>query len=85
MINAVKGNYPCHYETFNIYLHGFMTDSAILDLKNSSLNQESFAFLDKLSEFDPLADVSYPHLSISNLKYLDIAVQSGEMEICGLV
>lgn len=85
IIRPVKGNYPSHYETFRIYLHGFMTDSAILDLKTSILNQESFAFLDKLSEFDPLPDVSYPHLSISSLKYLDIAVQSGEMEICGLV
>ncbi|MDR7129585.1 alpha-glucosidase [Algoriphagus sp. 4150] len=84
-INEAKGNYPSDFETFRIYLHGFTTDGATLGKKTISLNKESFAFLDKLSDFDPLPDMRFPHLSIPNLKYMDLKIESHKIEICDLV
>lgn len=84
-INEASGNYLSHFDTFRIYLHGFTNDRIVVGKESISLSQKSFAFLDKLSEFDPLPDLSYPHLSIPKLKYFDLTVQSVKMEICGLV
>lgn len=85
IINEATGNYSSHFDTFRIYLHGFTGDKVMLDEETISLTQKSFAFLDKLSEFDPLPDLGYPHLSIPKLKYLDLPIQSNKMEIRGLV
>ncbi len=85
MISEATGNYFSHFDTLRIYLHGFTTDKVIYDEETISLKQKSFAFLDKLSEFDPLPDLGFPHLSIPKLKYLEITIQSKKMEISGLV
>ncbi|PZX50956.1 glycoside hydrolase family 31 protein [Algoriphagus chordae] len=83
-INEATGNFSSQFDKLRIYFHGFTTDTIILGDENISLEQKSFAFLDKLTEFDPLPDLNYPHLSIPKLKYLDIKLQSEKMEIAGL-
>jgi alpha-glucosidase len=84
-ISKASGNYLSQFTTFRLYLHGFSCEKILLGDETISLKHESFAFLDKLSEFDPLPDSSYPHLSIPKLSYVDITVQSTQMEISGLV
>ncbi|SFB02709.1 glycoside hydrolase family 31 protein [Algoriphagus aquimarinus] len=84
IIQEATGNYPSQFDTVRMYLHGFTTENISLEEEIISLKQESFAFLDKLSEFDPLPDLNYPYLSIPTLRYLDLKIQSEKMEIGGL-
>lgn len=85
IISEATGNYLSHFTSLRIFLHGFTTDRIMLSDETVIVEQKSFAFLDKLSEFDPLPDLGYPHLSIPKLKYLDLTIKQEEMEIRGLI
>ncbi len=84
-INKSTGEYPSEFDTIRLFLHGFTTENIRLEEDTITLEHKSYAFLDELSEFDPLPDLDYPHLSIPRLKYVDISIQSSKMEITGLV
>ena len=85
LIKEATGNYPSQFGTFRIYFHGFNTDTIIYGGKTISLSRTNYAFLEKLSEFDPLPDASYPHYSIPDLKYVEIPMHPNDMEISGLI
>ncbi|PZX52439.1 alpha-glucosidase [Algoriphagus ratkowskyi] len=84
-ISEATGSFPSQFDVIRIYLHGFTSDKIMMGKKTLSVNKKSFAFLDKLSEFDPLPDLGFPHLSIPNLQFVDISILSTKMEITGLV
>jgi alpha-glucosidase len=48
------------------------------------LKSRDFAFLDKLTEFDPLPDQVHPYFQINQLPYLEFAHTGDEFEIKGL-
>ena len=84
IIDSCTGYFPSEYSSLRFYLHGFQTESVAIDNQTFELKYESYAFLDKLSEFDPLPDLSYPHLSISKLKFFEIENTSEKLQIHGL-
>ncbi|MEB2777114.1 glycoside hydrolase family 31 protein [Algoriphagus sp. D3-2-R+10] len=84
-ISESAGNFLSEFDTYRIYFHGFTTTSVKVKNENLLLKEESFAFLDKLSSFDPLPELNYPHLSIPKLKYLEMGNEPGIIEIGGLV
>lgn len=84
ILHESTGTFPSEYSNFRIYLHGFQNDSVQVGDQTFELRHESYAFLNKLSEFDPLPDLSYPHLSIPNLKYFEMENTPDKLEISGL-
>ena len=84
IIDSCTGDFPSEYSSLRFYLHGFQTESVAIDNQTFELKYESYAFLDKLSEFDPLPDLSYPHLSIPKLKFFEIENTSEKLQIHGL-
>jgi len=78
------GELPSHYPSIRIYFHGF--DG--LNLKLNGLTQElsthSFAFLKKLTAFDPLPDQVHPYFQIDSLPYLQFDHTPEELVLTGL-
>jgi alpha-glucosidase len=82
---AVEGSYPSDFTKLKIYFHGFSVASVRLDEKSLVLDQEDYAFLGRLTEFDPLPELDHPYFDIKNLPYLEMDNLSESFEIKGLV
>ncbi|RIW13188.1 DUF4968 domain-containing protein [Algoriphagus lacus] len=81
---ASEGNYPSEFKKLKIYFHGFSTESVLIDGKKRSFLSEDFAFLGKLTEFDPLPEHDHPYFEIKNLPYLECDHLPEAFEITGL-
>ena len=83
-LKEAKGELASQYTKIRLYFHGFdhlqpQVNGSIVDLKSGD-----FAFLNKLSEFDPLPDQVHPFYQINQLPYLEFAHTREEFEIKGL-
>jgi alpha-glucosidase len=83
-LKEAKGELTSQYTKIRLYFHGFdhlqpQVNGSIVDLKSGD-----FAFLNKLSEFDPLPDQVHPFYQINQLPYLEFAHTREEFEIKGL-
>lgn len=67
-----EGTYRSDFYAIRIYLHGFVCDSVLVDQNLKNVQTEHYAFLGKLTEFDPLPEHEHPYLSIPNLRYLEL-------------
>lgn len=71
-IGPVEGNRNSSYKKIRVYLHGFQTDVVSLNGQSFSLENENYAFLEKLTEFDPLPEHEHPFYEIKALPFLEI-------------
>lgn len=83
-IGPVDGNRESTYKKIRVYLHGFQTDVLTIDGKSQSLEKEDFAFLEKLTEFDPLPEHDHPFYEIKNLPFIEINNNKEPISISGL-
>lgn len=79
-----EGNYPGDFKRLKIYFHGFSTDTLKIGGKEFNLKTENYAFLEKLTEFDPLPEQDHPYFNIKNLPFLELNHLSEVFEIEGL-
>jgi len=79
-----EGNYSGDFEKIKIYFHGFSTDSVSLGDEIHSLKTENYAFLGKLTEFDPLPENDHTYFKIKNLPFLELDHKKEAFEIKGL-
>lgn len=77
-IGASIGNYKTDYRSIRIYFHGFDFDEVLVDQNSVSIEIEDYAFLAKLTEFDPLPEHDHPYLEIKNLPFLELEFNSKE-------
>jgi alpha-glucosidase len=77
-IGSSIGNYKSDYNSIRIYFHGFDIDKVLVDQKSVSLAIEDYAFLGKLTEFDPLPEHDHSYLEIKNLTFLELKFNSKE-------
>jgi alpha-glucosidase len=70
--SQVEGEYETNFKIIRVYLHGFGTKSVLCNGKTIDVQTENYAFLSRLTEFDPLPEHEHPYFSIQNLKYLEI-------------
>ena len=61
-----EGNFISKFQKIKVYFHGLKPDSALINGKIEQAEKENFAFLKKLTEFDPLPEYTYPYLEIKN-------------------
>lgn len=80
----VEGSYSSDFKKLKIYFHGFSTASVSMGGKVLHLKSEDFAFLGKLTEFDPLPEENHPYFEIKNLPFLELDHEEVAFEINGI-
>ncbi|HSF55920.1 MAG TPA: glycoside hydrolase family 31 protein [Algoriphagus sp.] len=84
IFDSVEGNYPSDFNSLKIYFHGFSNETVSIGGKTHKLQTEDYAFLGKLTEFDPLPEHEHPYFEIENLPYLELNHLTEAFEIHGL-
>lgn len=80
-----EGSYPSDFTRIRIYLHGFSCETVEKNGARLALQSEDYAFLGKLTEFDPLPELDHPYFEIPALPYLELAHSPARLAIHGLV
>lgn len=83
-IEQAKGQQSSQYAKIRLFFHGFESLNPLLNGTKQDLKSTDFAFLDKLTEFDPLPDQVHPYFQIKQLPYIEFAHTAAELEIKGL-
>jgi alpha-glucosidase len=84
LFTQVEGKFPSQFHTLRIYFHGFESLSPILAGSSISLKSSSFAFIAKLTEFDPLPEHAHPYYDITDLPFLELPQPADEFQLGGL-
>jgi len=64
--DKTEGIYNSKFKKIKIYFHGLKVNSASINGKVEQVKKVDFAYLKKLTEFDPLPDNSHRYLEIKN-------------------
>ena len=83
-IEQAKGQQSSQYAKVRLFFHGFESLSPQVNGTKQDLKSTDFAFLDKLTEFDPLPDQVHPYFQIKQLPYIEFTHTAAELEIKGL-
>ncbi len=80
-----EGSFSSEFSKLKIFFHGFKTDVVTVNGRSASLQKETYAFLGRLSEFDPLPESEIPYFELNHLAFLELDHFSPEeIEISGL-
>lgn len=79
--SQTEGKFESKFEKIKVYFHGSNPSEVMLNGKLEKIEKEDFAFLKKLTEFDPLPDNSYPYLEIKNISSITVQNNSKPFEI----
>ena len=83
-INRAQGPFSSHFAKIRLFFHGFESLDLLLNGTKQDLKSTDFAFLNKLTEFDPLPDQVHPYFQIKQLPYIEFIHTREELEIKGL-
>jgi alpha-glucosidase len=83
-IEQAKGQQSSQYAKIRLFFHGFERLNPQVNGTKQDLKSTDFAFLDKLTEFDPLPDQVHPYFQIKQLPYIEFAHTAAELVINGL-
>lgn len=84
-IHVAEGNYSSDFSKIRVYFHGFTMNEIQYNGKNVKLDRADYAFLDKLTEFDPLPEHSHPFCQIGQLGFIELSHSSDQMTLIGLL
>ena len=83
-IKQAKGQPSSQYAKIRLFFHGFESLNPQINGTKQDLKSTDFAFLDKLTEFDPLPDQVHPYFQIKQLPYIEFTHTAAELVIKGL-
>lgn len=83
-INRAQGQFSSQFGKIRLFFHGFESLNPQLNGTKQDLKSIDFAFLNKLTEFDPLPDQVHPYFNINQLPYIEFIPTREELEIKGL-
>ncbi len=78
---SAEGNYSSEFTNLRIYLHHFTGENVTVNGKKIKVNREDFAFLGRLTEFDPLPENFHPYHEIENLSFIEIPNSQESIQI----
>jgi alpha-glucosidase len=84
VLSPSEGRYSSDFKKLKFYFHGFDATSVSVDRIQYKLETETFAFLGKLTEFDPLPENDHPYFTIKDLPFLELDHRPEALEIHGL-
>ena len=82
--DSPEGSYRSDFKKLKIYFHGFSMESVFVAGKTLPLQTENYAFLGKLTEFDPLPEHDHPYFEINTLPFVELDHLTEAFEIKGL-
>ncbi|MBT0810585.1 glycoside hydrolase family 31 protein [Litoribacter ruber] len=80
-ISSQEGAHESTYKTYKLHFHGFSTKSIQIGESESNLKKENLAFLEKLTEFDPLPEHLHPFHEVKNVFTFEIENTTDAVEI----
>ncbi len=72
VVSECTGKFNSDYSKIKVYLHGFDSPQVMINDSPIKLEVEDYAFLGKLTEFDPLPENDHPFLEIKDLPYFEL-------------
>ena len=74
-IEKITANYESEYHTANFFFHGMQFHEASLDGKMIEISYKNVAFLDEISEYDPLPDTDHTFKVCQNVPSFSISLE----------
>ena len=74
-IEKIAANYESEYHTANFFFHGMQFHEASLDGKMIEISYKNVAFLDEISEYDPLPDTDHTFKVCQNVPSFSISLE----------
>lgn len=84
ILEKTEGDFKSEFHSLRIYFHGFNIEAVTIKGESIKLKNENYAFLERLTDFDPLPETELKFLTIPSLPYLELPNSSDEIEITGL-
>jgi alpha-glucosidase len=84
IFERAQGNFTSEFNELVIYFHGFENEFIQLDGNSVTLATTDYAFLEKLTEFDPLPEHNHPYFEIKGIKILKVSNSNEELVITRL-
>ena len=72
ILEKSTGKRSSQYQKLRIYFHGFELKTVDVNGKSHAVQHADDAFLEKLTEFDPLPEHHHPYFEIKKLPYLEL-------------
>jgi alpha-glucosidase len=72
IFSNTEGDFQSKFHQVKVYFHGIKSESVFYNGKVATTSKEDFAFLGKLTDFDPLPDNRFPFLEIKNVSTFTI-------------
>ncbi len=76
-----EGDYSSDFKTVKVFLHGFTTNTVSINAQTVNLDFEDFAFLSRLTQFDPLPENDHPYYEIKNIRTFELTHSNDEIRI----
>jgi alpha-glucosidase len=80
-LKKAKGSMKSSFKKIKIYLHGFDQNKIHYNGDTFTMESENMAFLEQLTEFDPLPDYLHPYYEIKNIKTIELDYLAEKMFI----
>lgn len=77
-IEKIAANYESEYHTANFFFHGMQLHKASLEKKGIEISHKNVAFLDEISEYDPLPDADHAFKICQNVSGFSISLEGKE-------
>ena len=68
ILEEATGSRKSDFHTIRLFLHSFEYDSIEVNGEKEALQTRNYAFLERLTEFDPLPEHNHPYFEITNLQ-----------------
>jgi alpha-glucosidase len=81
VFGKTEGSYASDFSKLRIFFHGFKSQNFEVNGLEKQSGKTDFAFLSKLTEFDPLPENDHPHYKINDLNFLEIENSSEKIVI----
>lgn len=83
-LSEAGGSFISEYETITFYFHGFDMSEITINNEVIEVEKESYGFLGRLTEFDPLPENEHPYHEIKELPFISIKNSQEQLTISGL-
>lgn len=83
-LSKASGDFESEYGDIECYFHGFAIKEIAVNGETISVEYKDYAFLGKLTEFDPLPENDHPYFDIKGLPFIQLKYSSDKLTFSGL-
>lgn len=72
VLSTVEGDFTSSFTALQVYFHGFSVGTATINGNQASVHREQLAFLQPITDFDPLPDNRLPYYEIEEIPVVTV-------------